>query len=68
MVVGPATAETYLLYSTVLTLAQVADLKRRLGRAWHEFIPSDRTEIEELPRQAKLGEFLEFFPFQQINM
>jgi len=76
LVGGLAAAETYLNYSSSLNPDSVADLTLRLGLAWRDLreagpsnsyaVPGDRTELQELTREAKLAgvrEFLEFFPF-----
>ncbi len=76
LVVGIAVAETYLRYSTALTNEETDDWVDGLGIAVSNLreagpsdlfaVPGDRTEIEELTREGKLGsvrEYLEFFPF-----
>jgi hypothetical protein len=80
MVVGIAVAETYLRYSTALTNEEIDDWVEGLGIAVGNLreagpsdlfaVPGDRTEIEELTREGKLGavrEYLEFFPFRLLR-
>jgi len=80
LVVGIAVAETYLRYSTALTNEETDDWVEGLGIAVSNLreagpsdlfaVPGDRTEIEELTREGKLGsvrEYLEFFPFRLLR-
>jgi hypothetical protein len=72
--------DTYLLYSLALDDDERAALRTDCGRAWNNLrkagpgnnyaAPGDRTELEELSREAKLAsvrEFLEFFPFETVR-
>jgi hypothetical protein len=76
-VVGLAVAETYINYSTAITEEERTNLRLGCGRAWSSLrdagprnvyaAPGNRSELEELTREAKIAdvrEFLEFFPFE----
>jgi hypothetical protein len=80
LVVGLAVVDTYIIYSTAITEEERQQLRNDCGQAWsllreagpgdNYAAPGDRTELEELSREAKLGsvrEFLEFFPFARVR-
>jgi hypothetical protein len=80
LVVGLAVADVYLVYSTVLTQAEVDNLRLGIGQAWRDLrqagpgnsfaVPGDRSENDELRRDALLAsvrEYLEFYPFQRVR-
>jgi hypothetical protein len=80
LVVGLAVADTYIIYSTAINEEERQLLRNGSGQAWsllreagprdNYAAPGDRTELEELSREAKLGsvrEFLEFFPFARVR-
>ncbi len=75
-----AVVDIYLLYSLALDEDERVALRTDCGRAWNNLrkagpgnnyaAPGDRTELEELSREAKLAsvrEFLEFFPFETVR-
>jgi hypothetical protein len=79
-VVGLSIAETYLRYSTAISEEENADWMEGLGIAIDTLreagpsnfftVPGDRSEIEELTREGKIGavrEYLEFFPFPKLR-
>ncbi len=78
--VGLAVVDTYIIYSTSIAEEEKRQLRIDCGQAWRLLreagpgdnyaAPGDRTELEELSREAKLGsvrEFLEFFPFARAR-
>jgi hypothetical protein len=80
LVVGLAVSKTYIINSTVISEEDRNRLTGDLGCAWaylrsagpsnNYAAPGDRTEQEELSREAKLAsvrEFLEFFPFEIVR-
>jgi hypothetical protein len=80
LVVGLAVVDTYIIYSTSIAEEEKLQLRIDCGQAWRLLreagpgdnyaAPGDRTELEELSREAKLGsvrEFLEFFPFARAR-
>jgi hypothetical protein len=80
LVGGLAVADTYLVYRTALAAGERDCLLLGSGTAWRELreagpsnnfaVPGDRSEMEELQREAKLAsvrEYLEFFPFHTVR-
>jgi exonuclease III len=80
LVGGLAVADTYLVYSTALAAGDRDRLLLGIGTAWRELreagpsnnfaVPGDRSEMDELQREAKLAsvrEYLEFFPFHTVR-
>jgi hypothetical protein len=80
LVVGLAVVDTYITYSTSIVEEEKQQLRIDCGQAWRLLreagpgdnfaAPGDRTELEELSREAKLcsvREFLEFFPFARAR-
>jgi hypothetical protein len=80
LVVGLATADTYILYSTTALPEEKLDMRERISTAWRSLraagpdnkhlLPGERTEEEDLNREGLLAdvrEFLDDFPFSRLR-